>query len=292
MVRSMTGFGRGECQDGDFRLTVEIRSVNHRFLEISSRLPRSIATLENRIRERVQGRISRGKLHVAATLDGTASGRVSLRLNEEVAALYLEIAQKAKARFGLRGDLELPGFLGLPDILEREEDELTEAAAWGLMEQPLDRALDDFDANRAAEGAVLARDLRARLASIREAVGRIAQRQPEVVGRVAGKLRERLAQISQDTDYNRFRLESEVILYADRSDITEECVRMGSHLEQFEEALSGPEAAGRRLNFILQEMNREANTIGSKSQDVDLGRDVIFVKEEIEKIRQQVQNIE
>ena len=292
MVHSMTGFGRGECQDGDFRVTLEIRSVNHRFLEVSARLPRRIATLENRIRERLQKRISRGKVHVSVTLDGDSVRPSALRVNEEIGERYVQIFQELKARFALRGEMDLSSFMALPDILEREESELPEDAGWALIGTPLERALDEFEANRAREGEAMAKDLRERLAAINEAVGRIEVHQPEVVAKVREKLRDRLAQISQDVDYNRFRLEAELALFSDRSDVTEECVRLRSHLEQFGIALDGPEPSGRRVNFIVQEMNREANTIGSKCQDLGLTQDVIFIREEIEKIRQQIQNIE
>ncbi|MFH1144750.1 MAG: YicC/YloC family endoribonuclease [Candidatus Eisenbacteria bacterium] len=292
MVHSMTGFGRGERLDDGLRVTIEIRSVNHRFLEISTRLPRRLSTLEHRVRDRMQSRVTRGKVHVAVSLDGDSVSPGALRLNEELAARYLQLFQEMKARFALRGDVDLSSFIGLPDIFEREEDEFSESEGWALIAGTLDQALGDFESHRAREGEAMARDLRQRLSALADAVKRIEVRQPDVTARVAQKLRERLAQISQDAEYNRFRLEAELAFFADRSDVTEECVRLGSHFEQVEEAMSGPEPAGRRLNFVLQEMNREANTIGSKCQDLELGREVIFLKEEIEKIRQQIQNIE
>jgi uncharacterized protein (TIGR00255 family) len=292
MVRSMTGFGRGESLADDRRMTVEIRSVNHRFLEFSSRLPRGLATLENRVRERVQGRISRGKVYVGVTLDGTVAASATLRLNDEVAERYLQIFQEMKARFGLRGEPEIAAFITLPEVLTREEEGLSEEAGWALLEPPLQAALADFDGMRAREGEALALDLRQRVRGIREASERIQTRNPDVVARVRDRLAERLAQISKDAEYNRFRLEAEMTLLADRTDVTEECVRLRSHLAQCEEAFDGPESAGRRLNFLMQELNREANTIGSKCQDLDITRDVLFIKEEIERIREQVQNIE
>ncbi|MBP6875179.1 MAG: YicC family protein [Candidatus Eisenbacteria bacterium] len=292
MVHSMTGFGRGECQGGDYRVTIEIRAVNHRFLEVTTRLPRRLATLENRVREKLQGRISRGKVHASVNLDGDAGRTAALRLNEELAQRYLEILREIKARFGLQGEIDLSSFVTLPDVLEREEDELSEQAGWTLIEEPLDQALAEFERQRAREGEAMTRDLRARLAAVGEAVRRIEARQPEVSARVRERLSERLAQVSQDIEYNRYRLEAELTLFADRSDVTEECTRLRSHCDQFEHALAGADPAGRRLNFLLQEMNREANTIGAKCQDLDLSREAIFLKEEIEKIREQVQNIE
>jgi uncharacterized protein (TIGR00255 family) len=292
MVRSMTGFGRGERLESDPRITVEIRSVNHRFLEVTSRLPRRLGVLENQIRERLQSRVVRGKVHLAITMDGDSLGTGALQVNEDVAARYVDVFRRLRERFQLPGELDLPTLLGLPDVLTREEGELTEPAAWALVEAPLMQALEGFDASRAREGEALARDLRQRLSAIREATDRVARLNPQIVARVRERLRERLTQITQDVEYNRFRLEAEIALFADRTDITEECVRLRSHLEQFEASFGDAEPAGRRLNFLLQEMNREANTIASKCQSLDVMRDLIFIREEIEKIRQQVQNVE
>jgi uncharacterized protein (TIGR00255 family) len=292
MVRSMTGFGRGESIAADRRMTVEIRSVNHRFFEISTRLPHGLATLEHRIRERVQGHISRGKVHLGVSFNGTVAPTASLQVNDEVVARYLEIFRDLKARFGLEGEPEVEDFIQLPEVLTREEEELSEEAAWALLEPPLNAALADFDAMRSREGSALATDLRERIRGIREASERIQQRGPEMMDRVRERLAERLAQLTKDAEYNRYRLEAEMTLLADRTDVTEECVRLRSHLAQCEEAFDGKESAGRRLNFLTQELNREANTIGSKCQDLEITRDVLFVKEEIERIREQVQNIE
>ncbi len=292
MVRSMTGFGRAESLDGHRRVTVEIRSVNHRFLDMSARLPGRLMALENRIRDRVQSRISRGKVHIGVTLDGLSEPTSVLRIDDEVADRYLQILQEMKARFGLRGDLDLGTFINLPDVLCREEEALPDEAAWSLVDPPLTAALTDFDAMRTREGETLARDLLQRVVAIREATGRIETRGPEMVARVRERLRERLSQLTPEVEYNRYRLEAEMTLYADRTDVTEECVRLRSHLEQFAEACRAPDPAGRRMNFLLQEMNREANTIGSKCQDLDIAREGLFIKEEIEKIREQVQNIE
>lgn len=292
MVRSMTGFGRGERLGGDPRVTVEIRSVNHRFLEISARLPRPLAALENQIRERLQSRISRGKVHVTVTMDGDTMQAAALRVNEEVAERYIEMLGEMKKRFQLHGELDIGAVIGLPDVLSRQETELSQEEGWALVEAPLDQALKSFDTMRLREGESMTQDLRGRLEAVRSATDRVEKKNPEVVKRVRDRLRDRLAQISEDVEYNRFRLEGEIAIFADRTDVTEECVRLRSHLDQFTEYFDTPEPVGRRLNFLLQEMNREANTIASKCQSIDVTRDVVFVREEIEKIRQQIQNIE
>jgi len=225
-------------------------------------------------------------------MDGEDTGAPPLRLNEEAAERYIEAFRRLKDRFGLQGDPDPGVLLGLPDILLRDEPELAEEAAWALVEEPLARALESYEASRKREGDALARDLAGRIEALRAATERIEALSPKVVARVRERLRERLAQIVEDAEYNRFRLEAEMALFADRTDITEECVRLRSHLDQFAEAFEDPEPAGRRLNFLLQEMNREANTIASKCQGLDAMRDLLFVREEIEKIRQQVQNVE
>lgn len=292
MVRSMTGFGRGERLEGDPRVAVEIRSVNHRFLEVTTRLPRRLASLENLIRERLQSRIARGKLHVAVAMDGDGMGPVTLQVNEEAAERYAAAFRKLRDSLGLQGDLDLGTLLGLPEVLSRQEVELSEEAGWTILEPPFLQALEGFETSRRREGEALARDLGQRIEALRAATDRIETVNPQVVERVRERLRDRLAQISKDVEYNRFRMEAEIALFADRTDITEECVRLRSHLDQFTESFTDAEPAGRRLNFLLQEMNREANTIASKCQNLDVMRDLIFVREEIEKIRQQVQNVE
>lgn len=292
MVRSMTGFGRAESQSDTRRVTVEIRSVNHRYFDFGARLPNALSPLESRVRERVRRDLTRGKVHVSAILEDSADPSVALRVNEAVAQRYLQIAQEVSTRFGIRGELSLEAFLSFPDLLERETEDLAEEDAWKLLSQTLDAALADYQAMRGREGDAMARDLRERLAGVQESVVRVEQRVPQVVSQVRERLQERIAQISQDAEFNQQRLESEIMLFADRSDVTEECVRLRSHVDQFLQCIADPEPAGRRLNFLLQEMNREVNTIGSKSQDLEISQNVIRAKEEIEKIREQVQNVE
>jgi uncharacterized protein (TIGR00255 family) len=288
----MTGFGRAEIQSGERRVTAEIRSVNHRFFDFSARLPNSLSALEGRIRERVRQTTTRGKVYVTCILEGDADPHIALRVNEQLAQRYLQIAREIKTTYGLRGDLALESFLSLPEILTRESEHLDEEAAWSLVEEPLDKALEAFEAMRMREGEAMARDMQQRIDGIRRTLGRIEQCTPKMVEHVRERLRDRITQISQDTEYNQHRLEVELTLFADRTDVTEECVRLRSHLEQFEDSAGCPEPAGRRFNFLLQEMNREINTIGSKSQDLGISRDVISAKEEVEKIREQIQNIE
>jgi uncharacterized protein (TIGR00255 family) len=292
MVYSMTGFGRADSQDGQRRVTVEVRSVNHRFREVSIRLPRVLSALEQRVQEKVQERVLRGKINITVNLTGEVNPVVSLSIDEALAERYLQIAQDLKTRYGLRGDLDAESFITLPNLLVREEQDFSKEEGWVLIEPPLTGALDALAEMREIEGQQLERDLRQRTAGILSAVERVAVQVPTVVDNVRTRLRDRLAEISEDVEYNNMRLEAELTMFADRADITEECVRLRSHCEQFDAAMESPEPAGRKLKFLLEEMHREVNTIGSKGQATEISRDVIFMKEEIEKIREQVLNIE
>jgi uncharacterized protein (TIGR00255 family) len=292
MLLSMTGYGRAEAPFDRRRLSVEVRSVNHRFCEISVRSPKALANLEGRIRERTQALLSRGKIYVNLALDGQENEAGALRVNEAVAAAYLGSLRELQHKLGLLGEIDISILLNLPDVLTWDGEAVDEERAWRLTEPVLERALADILAMKSREGANLSRDLLERVALIQSALERVVARVPEMLGAQRDRLANRLAEISQDLEYNRQRLEAEVVLFVDRTDCTEECIRLRSHLEQFREIVRAPEPAGRKLNFLLQEMNREANTIGSKVQDVSIARDVIVIKEEIERIREQVQNFE
>jgi uncharacterized protein (TIGR00255 family) len=290
----MTGYGRAESKDGGRVLSVEVRSVNHRFAEISVRLPKHLAALENRVRDRIQEKLSRGKITCSVTMDGEEGELGRLRIDEAVARRYAALLSELKEKLGLKGDLELSTFVSLPDVLTWERDEKDEEAGWRMLSDPLDRALADILAMKRREGELLSRDLTNRLESIVAAIGRVEKRIPKVVEQVRTRLTERLADLlkDQETEYQRLRMEAEVVLFADRTDCTEECIRLKAHCQQFLELIAATEASGRKLTFLLQEMNREANTIGSKSLDVEIAREVIAIKEEAERLREQVANIE
>lgn len=292
MVRSMTGFGRAEQVAANRRISVEIRSVNHRYLETSMRLPRVLAALEPRIQELLKQYVVRGKVNIGVSLNGDLDTVVSVKADEAVVARYLEILADLKRQHEVPGEVDLATLVAMPGVITREESDLSEDAAWELIQEPLITALKAFQGMRAAEGGKLAEDLQARVTSIRECVGRVEQRVPEVVDATRQRLAERFAEISGDLDYNRTRLEMEMALFADRADVTEECVRLRSHCDQFEHYLNQDGSAGRELKFLLEEMHREINTIGSKGQDTGISRDVIFMKGEVEKIREQVLNVE
>ncbi len=292
MLLSMTGYGRAEAQLDRKRLSLEVRSVNHRFCEVSVRLPKVLANLEARIRERTQQKLSRGKIYVNLSLDGNEDDSGALKVNSAAAAAYLSALRELKTKLSLPGEIELSTLLGLPEVLTWDSQAFDEETAWKVMEPVLERALNDILGMKKREGDNLAIDLLQRVDLIQSALEAVVQRVPKMVSNQRERLTARLAEISQDLEYNRLRLEAEAVLFVDRTDCTEECIRLRSHLEQFRELVRAPEPAGRKLNFLLQEMNREANTIGSKAQDVSIARDVIVIKEEIERIREQVQNFE
>ena len=292
MVSSMTGFGRADTEHDGYRVVVEIRSVNHRYLEVSARLPRRLSILEPRLQTHIRKGVVRGKLNVTVSLEGEAEASLALQVDDDTCRRYLQLAEELKTRYALGGAFDLQSFFGLPGVVMREESELSEEDGWALVEPAIDRALTAFTGMRRQEGAILAEDLAERIAGIRQVVEQASTCVPEVVARTKRRLQDRLAEISEDHEYNRFRLEAEVTFFAERADITEECVRLRAHCDQFERFLADPNPAGRKLKFLLEEMHREVNTIGSKSQDTRIAHDVIFMKEEVEKIREQVQNIE
>ncbi len=292
MLTSMTGFGRAEAKTDRGRFTVEVRSVNHRFLEISPRLPRPLSLLEPKVVEFVQQKVSRGKITVGVSMEGEGAGAVAVTFDRDLAARYLELARELREQHGVDGDLDVRTLLTLPQVLVREDQTLSEEEAWADLAPTLEKALEAFGGMRRREGEALARDLLERVGTIREAVDRVQACVPKVVEAVRVRLRDRLAEISEDAEYNRNRLEVELALFADRADITEECVRLRSHCDQFEEFVGDSQPAGRRLKFLLEEMHREVNTIGSKGQDTEISRDVLAMKEEVERIREQVLNIE
>lgn len=292
MLLSMTGYGRAEAAFERKRLSIEVRSVNHRFCEISVRLPKMLANLEAQIRERTQAKLSRGKIYVNLSLDGSDEETGALKVNDAAAAAYLTALKDLQQKLKLPGEIQLSTLLGLPEVLTWDSQVVEEDTAWKITGPALEKALDDILSMKRREGDNLARDLLQRVDLIQSALENVVERVPHMVSSQRERLGNRLAEISQDLEYNRQRLESEIVLFVDRTDCTEECIRLRSHLEQFRELVRAPEPAGRKLNFLLQEMNREANTIGSKAQDVAIARDVIVIKEEIERIREQVQNFE
>jgi uncharacterized protein (TIGR00255 family) len=292
MVTSMTGFGRGEADLNGLSATVELRSVNSRFLEVSSRLPRSLSLRENEIKEILRRNVARGKISVLVSFEKNNGGNVALRINPSTARTYYRLLTDLKKALRLRETIKLEHLLQFSDILEQEEGTSEDAAEWEVVRRALDAALVGFQQMRRQEGGELAADFRARISVLTKRLDEVEQISHGQVPRERERLRERIKLLLESDKVDEGRLEMEIALLADRLDVTEECVRFRSHNKFFLEALAGEEPAGRRLNFLVQEMNREVNTIGSKSSAQEIAHLVVSMKEELEKIREQLQNIE
>jgi len=287
----MTGFGRAEVANGGYRFAVEINTVNNRFLEFQMRLPRTLGQIENNIKNLLGGKFNRGKVMVTVNWEQETADS-AIVLDEERADAYFHIYQLLKDRFGLEGAISMRDFATLPDLIKVEKKEDDVEAIWDILSKAISAAADAACAMRRAEGANLVRDLLERIRIIHTVTDEIAALSGQNVETYQSRLKVRIEELLQGTEVDEERIAAEVAFLADKSDITEECVRLKSHLEQFESSLNEQGQVGKRLNFILQELNRETNTIGDKSAYFEISRRVISVKEEIERIREQVQNIE
>lgn len=292
MVASMTGYGRAELVEENLKATVEISSVNNRFCEIQFRLPKQLSPLESKLKEMILSTISRGKISFALSWEETSPVASYAKLNEEAADVYFNIMKQLKERYDLSGDVRLDQFFGLPDLVKVEKEEPDLEKAWGVVSEVTQRALEEFNRMRKAEGSKLAQDMAERVTGLEEAIPRIEKLTPNSIENYRKKLKTRIGELLDNMVVDQHRLELEVALMAEKCDVTEECVRFRSHNQQFLSALKEDGPVGKRLAFLLQEMNREANTIGSKAADAEISQKVIFLKQEIEKIREQVQNIE
>lgn len=291
MIRSMTGLGFAEGEFHGARITVELRTVNHRGLDISLRLPRFLATMEVAVRRAIQENLTRGKVTAAVTWEGDSDGAAELRLDRDAAERYIKLLTTLQQEYGLPGEIDILTVAARPEIVTWERPGVSEEDAWGVVEPLVRAAAKDLDSMRANEGRALAADLQQRIVSMNALVEEINTRAPQRVQALRDAMHARLVGLLQDIPVDDQRLAMEIAMHADRLDVTEECVRLRAHNAQFLELLHA-EDAGRKLNFLLQEMNREVNTIGSKANDVEIVNRVVVLKEEIEKIREQVQNVE
>ena len=296
MVRSMTGYGRGEALTDGLRLEAEVRSVNHRFCEVSARLPRAFAAFEADARKIIQDHVSRGKLSLVVSWaeNGEDSGEpgATLTLDERAADRYVELLRRVQTKYRLSGEVDLRTFASLPNIFTWQEPGRSTEFYLGLLRDAVEKATRELIRMKETEGEALKRDLVSRAGLVRSRVARIRERAPERVRETHEKMKERVRGLISEIEIPEDRLLMEIALLSDRLDCTEECVRLEAHCDHFLKYLDEESAPGRKLNFLLQEMNREINTIGSKSNDVAIVEQVVEVKEELERIREQVQNIE
>lgn len=292
MVLSMTGFGRGKAEDDSREINIELKTINHRYLDINLRMPRSLFFLEDEVRKYIQQAISRGRVEAYIGYNNKANDQITVTVNQSVANAYIDAFKELAAL--LQTD-ERPGLAVLSDIddiftiTEQEEDEESLRC---LMFNALDQALQVLIQMRQKEGQYLAEDIWERSKTINDMLDAIEARSPLVVEEYRSKLEQRLKDLLKTTDLDEARFNTEVAYFADRSNITEEIIRLRSHIIQLQQTLKAESPIGRKLDFIVQEMNREANTIGSKSSDVTITNKVVEIKSELEKIREQVQNLE
>jgi uncharacterized protein (TIGR00255 family) len=292
MVTSMTGFGRGSASEGGRAVNVEVRSVNSRFLDLSVRLPRSLSVRENEAKEQVRRRISRGKISVLVSVASEGDNGIPVRVNAPAARSYYRLLKDLRKTLRIKETVKLAHLLEFPDIFESGDSDTADDQLWSLAAVALDAALEDLNSMRRQEGRELRGDFRERITALNTRIDAIEGLSRDQVPSERERLRSRIAQLLEKEPVDEGRLELELALLADRLDVTEECVRFRSHNKFFLEALDDPEPAGRRLNFLVQEMHRETNTIGSKSSATAIAHLVVAMKEELEKIREQLQNIE
>jgi uncharacterized protein (TIGR00255 family) len=292
MVASMTGYGRAELVEENLKATVEISSVNNRFCEIQFRLPKNLSPVESKLKEIILSTISRGKISFTLNWEEASPVASYVKLNEEAADVYFDIMTQLKGRYDLSGDIRMDQFLNLPDLVKVEKEEPDLNKAWEVISKLTRQALEEFNQMRKAEGQKLGQDLSERITKLEQTIPEIEKLTPKCIDNYTKKLKSRIKELVDNSTVDQHRIELEVALMAEKCDVTEECVRFKSHNQQFLSALKEDVPVGKRLTFLLQEMNREANTIGSKAADAEISQKVIFLKEEIEKIREQVQNIE
>ena len=292
MIRSMTGYGRYQDTVDGMDITVEIKAVNHRYYEYSSRLPRAYGFLDDKLKAYLQGSISRGKVDVYVFIDTADAPGSRVTVNHSLVQGYLKALGEIAETYGLRNDVSVMSLARYPDLLTVHREAEDEEAVWAAVRTVADVALNRFLQMREKEGEKLREDILSRAAVILEAVGAVEARSPQTVREHMDKVQARMRELLGTATVDEQRLLTEAALFADKIAVAEETVRLRSHISQLEHMLAGNEAVGRKLDFLVQEINREANTIGSKAQDVQLARVVVDIKAEIEKIREQIQNIE
>ncbi len=292
MVKSMTGYGRAREMRGGRDITVEVRSVNNRYLDCTVKLPRAYIFAEDAIKTRVQRAISRGKVDVFVTIDTSAADVAVVQVNEGLARGYYEALTQLKQTFSLSGDISPEVLARFPDVLavtKAEED--VEAIAADIC-AVLDSALESYNAMRTVEGEKLAQDVASRVDAIEQTVQRVEEQSPQTVAAYRQRLEAKMQEALHSAAIDESRILTEAAIFADKVAVDEETVRLRSHISQLRDMLQSGEPVGRKLDFLIQEVNRECNTIGSKCNDLSIARDVVSMKAEVEKIREQVQNME
>lgn len=292
MIRSMTGYGRCQSVIGDYDILLEIRSVNHRFFDFTAKIPRSYGYLEEKLKSFFQGSISRGKVEVSLSIYSVGGADAVIEVNESVAEGYVNALREANKKLMLNDDLSLSNLMRLPDVFNIRKAADDEEVVWECVQSAAQTALDDFIAMRENEGRRMVADVCEKLDNIEKMVAMVEAESPKITEAYRTRLTERMKEILGNTSVDEQRIISEAAIFSEKTAVDEETVRLKSHISQCREMLSGDNAIGRKLDFLIQEFNREANTIGSKCQGLEITKTVIEMKSEIEKIREQIQNIE
>lgn len=291
-ISSMTGFGRAETDEDGRRLSIEIKSVNHKYLDLSIKEPRKLSFLEPLTRDKIKNSISRGKVEIQVTFQANSDNAVSVVYNANIAGEYIKSARLMAERYGISPEIKASDIMSLPNVFDLVENEDSEELLTKLYEKTLDEAVKNFCQSREKEGERLKADLLEKLKEMSEIVARIEVREPEIIKEYEGKLDEKVKEVLADSSIDESRILEEVTIYTDRIAIDEEIVRLKSHVKEATDTLTNESAVGRKMDFLAQEMNREANNILSKSTDPEVAHEGVLLKTLIEKIREQVQNLE
>ena len=292
MIKSMTGFGRSEISEGQRKISVEMKSVNHRYLEAGIKMPKKLNVFEARIRDVLKQYANRGKIDIFISYEDLTENKIMLKYNSDIAAEYMDIFNKMAEQFDMKNDVTIAGLSRYPEVITMEDIPVDEDELWHFIEKAVRQACEQFVNARITEGENLKKDLLDKLDNMAEGVAFIENRSPKIMKEYRNKLENKVAELLNDTTIDENRIATEVIIYADKICVDEETVRLNSHIDHAKKCLSEDGGIGRKLDFIAQEMNREANTILSKANDIEISNKAIELKTEIEKVREQIQNIE
>lgn len=292
MIKSMTGFGRSEIVKGNRMISVEIKSVNHRYLEAGIKMPKKLNVFESRMRDLLKKYATRGKIDIFINYEDDSESQVNLKFNQNIADEYMAIFNNMSEKYNLKNDMTVGGLARFPEVITMDEVQEDEEELWHFIEEAMKAALEQFVNTRILEGENLKKDLLGKLDHMEELVAFVEKRSPEIMKEYRSKLESKVKELLGDTTIDESRIATEVIIYADKICVDEETVRLRSHIEHARKCLNEEGGIGRKMDFIAQEMNREANTTLSKANDIEISNAAIDLKTEIEKVREQIQNIE
>lgn len=292
MIKSMTGFGRSEIVKGNRKISVEIKSVNHRYLEAGIKMPKKLNVFESRMRDLLKKYATRGKIDIFINYEDDSESQVNLKFNQNIADEYMAIFNNMSEKYNLKNDMTVGGLARFPEVITMDEVQEDEEELWHFIEEAMKAALEQFVNTRILEGENLKKDLLGKLDHMEELVAFVEKRSPEIMKEYRRKLESKVKELLGDTTIDESRIATEVIIYADKICVDEETVRLRSHIEHARKCLNEDGGIGRKMDFIAQEMNREANTTLSKANDIEISNAAIDLKTEIEKVREQIQNIE